>query len=95
MIPSGPTLGVTESQRRGFLSVQVERARQDAKWGVQYHSVIEWLAILNEEQGELAQQCLRSHFGNVVSPELRAEAVQVAAVALAFIEAIDERRIRR
>ena len=70
-----------------------ERDRQDAKWGVQFHNLTEWATILGEELGEFCQEALRDHFGDRKSPNLRAEAVQVAAVALAIIEAIDEHRL--
>lgn len=73
-----------------------ERVRQDDKWGRQDHAWEWWLAILGEEYGELCQAILETHF--VDNPEhltkgginnIRAEAVQVCAVALAIIECID------
>jgi hypothetical protein len=37
------------------LDVARERERQDAKWGPQHHTLAEWLMILAEEVGELAE----------------------------------------
>ncbi|ELK38867.1 hypothetical protein D478_27439, partial [Brevibacillus agri BAB-2500] len=79
-------------------SVIEERARQDAKWGEQNHEPQLWLSILGEEFGELCQAVNETVFNN--GPEervkggyvnMRAEAVQVAAVAVAFIEALDRK----
>ncbi len=77
-----------------------ERKRQDEKWGVQNHSSEWWLAILMEEVGELAQAILETHFDN--GPEvahlrgvdnIRNEAIQCAAVAMAMIECIERNAI--
>lgn len=39
-----------------------ERDRQDAKWGPQNHSPLEWMAILSEEVGEAAKEALEHHW---------------------------------
>ncbi len=79
-------------------AVLQERARQDAKWGQQDHEPMAWMGILGEEFGELCEAVNETHFNN--GPEarkkggyenMRAEAVQVAAVAVSFIEALDRR----
>lgn len=63
--------------------VQHERNRQDEKWGSQRKLPNgTWLAILGEEFGESAKAILERS-------NLREELVQVAAVAVAWIEAID------
>ena len=75
-------------------SVLAERARQDAKWGVQDHAAEMWLVILGEEYGEACQAALSDRFGgNAEKPcgQLRAEIVQVAAVAIAMIEWMDRK----
>ena len=74
-----------------------ERYRQDAKWGVQNHHPLSWLAILSEEVGEYAMNVCKSEV--VPQPEpfarrslamaARRELVQVAAVAVAAIECMD------
>lgn len=79
-------------------SIIQERTRQDAKWGQQDHEPMAWMGILGEEFGELCEAVNETHFNN--GPEarkkggyenMRAEAVQVAAVAVSFIEALDRR----
>lgn len=69
--------------------IRTERKRQDDKWGEQDHKPSIWMAILGEEFGELCQEALRFDFGDVKDENLRAEAIQVAAVALALVECID------
>jgi NTP pyrophosphatase (non-canonical NTP hydrolase) len=75
-------------------SVYAERQRQDAKWGSQRDlSDPVWLAILTEEVGESAQEVLTRIPGNEEAGkghgDLREELVQVAAVAVAWVEALD------
>ena len=69
--------------------VIAEREKQHAKWGEQNHAAFCWLAILHEESGEVAQACLHDVFGGKAQGTLRAELIQVAAVAVAFIESLD------
>lgn len=72
--------------------VKQERLRQNAKWGEQNHTPIEWLAILGEEVGEANKAALETHFnytGKVDYSEYRAELIQVAAVAVSMIESLD------
>ncbi len=64
--------------------VLLERKAQDAKWGVQDHIPLYWLAILGEEVGETNKAVLEKDWTNY-----REELVQVAAVALAAIENYD------
>lgn len=63
-----------------------ERRRQDQKWGPQNHEDAFWFQILMEEVGEAAKASL-----NREKAETREELIQVAAVAIAFVEAIDRR----
>jgi hypothetical protein len=72
--------------RRALTAVVGERLAQDAKWGEQNHPSEVWLAILSEEVGEMAKTMLP---GEGTLYDTREEAVQVAAVAVAFVEAID------
>lgn len=78
-----------------------ERQRQDEKWGEQNHHPTMWTGILGEEYGELCQAINETTFDN--GPEekkkggyenMRAEAIQVAAVAVAFVEMLDRNRER-
>jgi NTP pyrophosphatase (non-canonical NTP hydrolase) len=76
-----------------------ERCRQHAKWGEQGHALGTWLMILGEEVGELNQAVLETYFpgdgthggfGNI-----RAEAVQVAAVACQIVEYLDRKNAQQ
>lgn len=76
--------------------VTAERLSQEEKWGQQNHNDFEWLTILGEEVGEACQAALKAaphmkEHSHLASIQLRAELVQVAAVAIAHIEAIDRR----
>jgi NTP pyrophosphatase (non-canonical NTP hydrolase) len=69
--------------------ILAERRRQNEKWGVQEHNPFVWFAILSEEVGELAQACLHDEFGGKAKGALKAELVQVAAVAIQWLEAME------
>ena len=73
------------NQRRVLNLVKHERNQQDYKWG---HPLdrkdAPWLPILGEEYGEVCRACL----GNDDAGNLRDELVQVAAVAIAWLEAM-------
>jgi len=69
--------------------VLAERERQDAEWGEQNHTSVWWHAILSEEVGEVAKAVLEAQFAGGSVETIRAEMVQVAAVAIAAIESID------
>jgi hypothetical protein len=76
-------------------AVMVERRRQDEKWGQQDRHDFEWVSILTEEVGEAAAEANEANFHSGKNRGdyslLRAELVQVAAVAVAWVEAIDRR----
>jgi hypothetical protein len=84
--------------------VMDERRRQDAKWGPSADRPAPPLAVLVEEVGEVANAMLDAYashdaaiFGTVEQASeydeyvahLRTELIQVAAVAVAMVEAID------
>lgn len=69
--------------------VATERARQDERWGEQNHEDLIWGAILGEEMGEVSRAMLEDRFGD--GGNLREELLQVAAVAVAWVECIDRR----
>lgn len=74
-------------------AIRDERINQFLKWGFQAHDLPTWLTILSEEVGELSQEVLaKKFFGASNREKLRAEAVQVAAVAAAIVQYIDEGR---
>lgn len=73
-----------------YADVTEERERQDSLWGEQNHDWPIWSAILSEECGEVAEECLKAHFNSDhIRTNLREELVQVAAVAVHMIEKID------
>jgi hypothetical protein len=83
--------------------ILAERKRQDAKWGEQNHDPFLYLTILGEEYGETCKAALEARFTNepIGSLEsigrlydLRMEAVQTAAVAMAIVECIDRKKWR-
>ena len=70
--------------------VAKERQRQDAKWGVQRHNPLTWLAILGEEVGEVNKAVLENIFSKKGLENYREELIQVAAVAVAAIESLGD-----
>jgi len=73
-----------------YFDISMERERQDSKWGNQSELPDPvWLTVLTEEVGEAAQEVLLATSHDASRIGLRAELIQVAAVAVAWIEAID------
>ena len=67
-----------------------EMNSQDRKWGANRdHSPALWQLILGEEVGEVCQAMLHDEFGGDHAGTVRAELVQVAAVAMQMIEFYD------
>jgi len=79
------------TEPKAVLDITCERDRQQKKWGVQTHSIAEWLMILGEEYGEACKAGGESYFRDDSLGELRKELTQTAAVALAIIEGIDDK----
>lgn len=77
--------------RRACLDVARERDAQRAKWGEQDHDLPTFLTILGEEVGEACKAELHTRFGGPEAGKLREELIQVAAVAVQIVEAIDRR----
>lgn len=84
---------VNAARHAVLLEVSAERNRQDTKWDEQDHGDFVWGAILGEEVGEAHQAALEFEFGDSENPnaDLRKELIQVAAVAVAWIECLDRR----
>jgi NTP pyrophosphatase (non-canonical NTP hydrolase) len=75
---------------RIYRDIDDERDRQDARFGNQMHSWPIWAAILSEETGEVSEACLEAYWqeeGGI--NRLRAELIQVAAVAVQMLEKLD------
>jgi hypothetical protein len=91
------------SEFTALRDIIAERERQEAKWGEQNHDPFLYLTILGEEYGETCKAALEARF-NSSGPgtptaidrlaDLRAEAVQTAAVAMAIVECIDRKKWR-
>lgn len=72
--------------------VRRERTRQDLRWGWTNRDPAWHLAVLMEEVGELARALHDARFAGGVQAAVdnaREEAIQVAAVAVAFVEGLD------
>jgi NTP pyrophosphatase (non-canonical NTP hydrolase) len=70
-----------------FKEIAHERARQDAKFGEQNHTAERWLTILGEEVGEVNRAVIDHWHGGKNLDAYSAELVQVAAVAIAMLQA--------
>jgi NTP pyrophosphatase (non-canonical NTP hydrolase) len=66
-----------------FHEIRKERERQIAKWGVQRHDDFRWLAIFQEELGEVCQAILQERHDDACQ-----ELIQSAAVLVAWLEHI-------
>ncbi len=77
---------------RTLTDAKAERLKQLEKWGPKELPVMEWLGLLMEEVGEAARELNQIGPGSDAEAEarLRAELIQVAAVALAAVQQIDE-----
>ena len=88
------TMGKLSEENEATLDlIRTERMRQDKKWGVKNHYDLYWLGILMEEVNELAQTIINSPdvFRDSPNSNRDKELVQVAAVAVAWMEAIHRR----
>ena len=66
-----------------FEKIRAERQRQIDKWGDDRNlDPFVWIAILSEELGEASQEVLKHNSQD----KLEAEIVQIAAVAVAWLE---------
>lgn len=90
---SGVGSNVQDPLGEAIHAVIMERSRQMNLWGDQsHHPLSVWTAILGEEYGELCEACLETELDGR-HPErggldkVRKEAVQVAAVAVALVQA--------
>lgn len=80
--PGSPTFPEVTREQRVHHAIELERGRQISMWGDQQHTHEHWLSILTEEVGEVA----RALNDDKDKDEIRKELVQVAAVAVAWLE---------
>lgn len=76
-------------------AIIAERIRQDIKWGAdRIHLDKDWRLILGEESGELSKAILENEFDYPGADpyDIEKELVEVAAVALAWLEDIFTRK---
>lgn len=81
-------------------AVIAERKRQDVKWGESNHYPQYWTGIIGEECGKLCQAVNETVFDNGAEARtkggyenMRKEAIHVAAVAVAFVECLERKRL--
>ena len=91
---------VTESHTKIVEDCLKERVRQNEKFGWnRYHHPAEWLMILGDEVGEVNEEGVNYTFSDNEAKQLKAlkdmrtELVQVAAVAMAMIEDLDDHHL--
>lgn len=68
--------------------INEERIAQDKEWGIQRHHPFLWNTILGEEVGEVNQASLDLDNGIDTEEHLVKELIQVAAVAVSYVESI-------
>ena len=64
--------------------------KEYSKWGKQRHEWPTWSTILSEESGEVAKAALGVVYGGAAIEELETELIQVAVVAKAIWEHVQE-----
>jgi hypothetical protein len=82
-----------DTQATGLSAIEAERDRQEEEFGVQKHDAAYWYAILGKQFGQLGEVVVQHKWAGPVTKKMVAEkmygeATQVAAVALALMEAI-------
>ena len=70
-------------------SLTVENLKQIKKWGIQKHTLPEWLMYITEELGELSKAISEFIYRMDNSHEIFNEAIQVATLALKIAEMIE------
>jgi|GEM_PF-3341628 len=76
-----------------------ERKHQDIKWGQENHCLPLWTSIIGEEYGELCQAIYETILPTQGREpkggynNMRTEAIQLAAVAIKFIEYLDRKEL--
>ena len=63
-----------------------ENKHQLKKWGLQDHSIFEWLAYTTEELGELSNAISEHHYRNGNKKDVIKEAIQTATLSLKIAE---------
>lgn len=78
--------------------IKTERERQNIMWGVENHHMEIWVSLLGEEYGELCQAINETIFNTGSDrggyENIKKEAIQVAAVAVSFLECLERNKGR-
>ncbi len=69
-------------------SLERENRSQFKKWGIQEHTLAEWMLFLTEEIGELAQAIGELEFREGTYKEVYDEAVQSAMLSIKIAEMV-------
>jgi NTP pyrophosphatase (non-canonical NTP hydrolase) len=87
--------GITLNENKVIDLVQAEKDRQLNKWGESNYSPYLWHAVLSEEVGEVAQELVNYSLTNDIQrlKDARKELIQVAAVAISFVESMDRNEL--
>lgn len=90
-------MNVTGLMQEVNTDVLQERVKQNMKWGIQRHGHGDWLMILTEEVGEVAEAMQKAKgWGKPSDAEdLYEELIHVAAVASAIAEQVKEASVIR
>jgi hypothetical protein len=76
-----------------FAAIRAERKAQDDRWGAEHDPGDGFLlAVLVEELGEVARELNEPWPAPAIGRLLRSELVQVAAVAVAWLETLERRQ---
>ena len=71
-------------------AIASEHGRQLWKWGIQSHTLFEWLAYTTEELGELAKAISEHEYRDGKAEDIFKEAIQLATLSLKIAEMIHE-----
>lgn len=69
-------------------SLEKENLRQLALWGIQKHTLPEWMLFLTEEIGELAEAIAEYTYREGLLSDIYKEAIETATLALKIAEMI-------
>ena len=80
---------------RMFNEIDTENLNQLNKWGIQEHTLFEWLTYTMEELGELAQACSEYTYRDGKLKQIRKEAIQVATLAVKIADMAHEKIVQK
>lgn len=77
-----------KNRKQIFKDIISEHKRQVSKWGIQTHSIFEWLTYTTEELGELSKAISEYEYRNGDWKEIYKEAIQTATLSLKIAEMV-------